>query len=526
MRRLLLLTCLFVLATAVPAHAGTPSALQIDDVTPAVLTVGSTVTIAGHVTDPATADLQIDVERSTDDTVWTPVTGQPLPTTSDGAFTATDAPPTAGTYTYRATWAGDATYDEGVAFSGDVLVLPASTLTIEPAVSSAAVGEDITVAGTLSDPPSFDGASIDVKRSSDGVSFSPVAASPATTDANGDFSLIDSVNAPGTYTYRASWDGDGATAGSGAATSTTTVTVKYASSLTLTRSPSTIVYGQDVTLKGAWSGAGGLPATTALTIKRHKVGGGDASLPDSLGATKTYRHVDTPPSAGTFKYTVTWPGDAEHFAATSATVSVTVAKRPTTLALDTTRSRVTIGDSTTLVATLRQAESGADVHFQKKVGTSWQTIDTVSVGTDRTATLKVSPSEKKIYRAVFDPTPSLKGSASDPLTVQVRPIMIGHMTGTFSRVGRYAVYRCCTAYFYARLKPLHPKEAWTATVQYYGRGRWRTLGSGTYRFEADGDAAIFLNASSGYRYRVRGRFDGDGDHLPAASPWSYFRFVK
>jgi hypothetical protein len=426
MRRLLALTCVFVVATALPAHADTiPSALQIDSTTPAVLTVGSTVTISGTVTVPAsTPDLQIVVERSTNGTDWTAVTGTAPLTSSSGGFTVDDVPAAPGTYTYRASWAGDATYAPSADTSGDVSVL------------------------------------------------------------------------------------------------------KYTSSLTLTRSPSTIVYGQQVTLKGAWSSAGGAPATMNLTIERHKVDGGTASLHDNLGATNNYRHIDKPPSAGTFTYTVTWPGDSEHFAATSPTVFVTVSRRPTTLSLDVTHPRVTVGDSTTLVATLRHAGSDASVRFQKRAGGTWHNIGTVPVGSDRTATLKVAPSEKKIYRAVFDATTSLKGSASDPVVVEVRPIMIGHMSGTFSRVGRYAVYQCCTAYFYARLKPIHPKAAWTAIVQYYGHGSWHRLGAGTYHFELDGDAAIFLNASSGYRYRVRARFEGDADHLPASSPWSYFRFVK
>jgi hypothetical protein len=528
MRRLLFLTCAFVVGTALPAHADTvPSALQIDGAAPSVLTVGSTVTISGAVTEPAsTQDLQIVVERSTNGTDWTAVTGTAPLTGPNGGFTVDDVPPAPGTYTYRASWAGDATYDPSADTSDDVLVLPASTLTVEPQVSSAAVGEDVTVAGTLSDPPNFARASIVVKRSLDGGPFAEVAASPATTDANGDFSLTDSANAPGAYTYRASWVGDDATAGSASATSTTTLTLKYASSLTLTRSPSTIVYGQQVTLKGAWSSAGGPPATANLTIERHKVGGGTTALSDALGSTNNYRRGDTPPSAGTFTYTVTWPGDGAHFSATSPTVSVTVTKRATTLSLDVTQPRVIVGDSTTLVATLGHAGSGAGVQFQKRAGGTWQNIGTMPVGSDRTATLKVAPSEKKTYRAVFDATTSLKGSASDPVVVEVRPIMIGHMSGTFSRVGRYAVYQCCTAYFYARLKPIHPKAAWTATVQYYGHGTWHRLGVGTYHFELDGDAAIFLNASSGYRYRVRGRFDGDADHLPASTPWSYFRFVK
>jgi hypothetical protein len=88
------------------------------------------------------------------------------------------------------------------------------------------------------------------------------------------------------------------------------------------------------------------------------------------------------------------------------------------------------------------------------------------------------------------------------------------------------VYACCTAYFYVKLKPIHPRLSWNARVQYYGRHAWRPLGSDSYRFDANGGSGIYLSATAGYRYRVRGHFAGDGDHLSATSAWNYFRFNK
>jgi hypothetical protein len=42
--------------------------------------------------------------------------------------------------------------------------------------------------------------------------------------------------------------------------------------------------------------------------------------------------------------------------------------------------------------------------------------------------------------------------------------------------------------------------------------------------ERDGDAAVYLSAPTGYRYRVKGAFAGDSDHLGATTTWNYFRF--
>jgi hypothetical protein len=102
--------------------------------------------------------------------------------------------------------------------------------------------------------------------------------------------------------------------------------------------------------------------------------------------------------------------------------------------------------------------------------------------------------------------------------------MIGKMIGNGHKDGRYTVYPCCSAYFYVKVRPPHPGAKWTAIVQYYGNGKWRPLGKGNYRLERDGDAAIYLNAVTGYRYRVRGHFAGDADHLGATTTWNYFRY--
>jgi hypothetical protein len=193
--------------------------------------------------------------------------------------------------------------------------------------------------------------------------------------------------------------------------------------------------------------------------------------------------------------------------------------------LDVTRTKATFGDSTTLIATLKRGEPGSAVRFETKFDGSWTSIGTEPVK-DGVARLKVAPRARQTYRAVFDATANLKASASDISTVEVRPIMESRMIGTFTRDGKYAVYACCTAYFYVKLKPSHAGKHWKATVQYFGNGKWRSLASNTYKFEKDGDSAIFLNAPTGYRYRVRAQFDGDADHLPVMGAWSYFKFMR
>ena len=527
MRRLLVLTSLLLVATVTPAAADllVPT-LTVEPVS-TTATVGSSITVAGAITDPAdTPGLSVVVSRSTDGSTWTDVTGSPGTTADDGSFGVSDTPPDPGTYTYRASWVGDATtYGAGEALSTQQLtVLPTSTLTVEPASPTSFVGEAVNIEGAITDPAGIEGASVVITRSSDGSTYNEIANSPTTTDVTGEFTVSDSPPL-GTYTYRASWDGDGATFGSGAAISTTLTVSKWSVSLSLNASDPSIVYGDAVKLSGLWSSDSGvLPTDTTVTITRTKSGGSTVERTTTLTASNAYKLRDTPPSAGTFTYSASWAGDDTHEAQTSASVAVAVTKRSTALRLDVTHARITYGDATRLVATLKRGDAGSKVRFEKRSGTNWTGIGTVQVASDGTARLKVSPSARHAYRVVFDGTGGLKASTSDTATVEVRPIMISRMIGTFMRVGTYAVYKCCTAYFYVKLKPIHPRLSWTATVQYYGNGKWRPLGSGSYRFDADGGSGIYLNASAGYRYRVRGHFDGDGDHLPATSAWNYFKF--
>jgi len=528
MRRLTLLTCFAVVMTATPAFADPSPATLTVDASPAWVVLGEAVTVSGTVTDPAdTAGLSIDVARSPDGVTFTPIADSPTATDGSGAFSISDTPPDPGTYTYRASWDGDgATYGPGEATSGSVSALPTASLTIDPETTAAFVGQAVPVSGTITTSADTAGASVVISRSSDGVTFSPVANSPVTADGGGDFTLSDTPPGVGTYTYEATWDGGGI-AGPATADSASQLSVtRWDADLSIAASADTITYGSTVKISGAWSAASGIaPTDTTVTITRVKTGGGTTTPTVALDGSGVYKLIDTPPSAGTYTYTASWAGDATHAPASSGDVEVMVGKRSTALTLRLTRQRIEYGGITRLIARLKRGDAGSKVWFEERVDGGWQTIDAVAVDADGVAKLAVSPDGRRTYRAVFDATSNLRASASEPATVGVRPIMVSKMIGKFHLADGYAVYACCTAYFYVKLKPLHPHAHWKATVQYYGKGRWRSLGSSTYTFEKDGDSAIFLSAPTGYRYRVRARFDGDADHLAVTGRWSYFRLM-
>ena len=289
-------------------------------------------------------------------------------------------------------------------------------------------------------------------------------------------------------------------------------------------SKTTMRAGKSVTISGTFSNPdGGCLRNGSVTLER--TGPGGAVLDDvAIASDGSFTFNDAPTASGTYDYVVSFAGDETHATSASSTMSVTVTKNPTSLTLKATKPTITFGETTTLRATLTGGDAGSEVVFELASGGTWQTIDSLPVGADGVATLKVQPSGKTRYRAEFLVTPARSASLSTAVTVQVHATMISRMIGKGAQQGAYTIYACCTAYFYVKLKPLHPDVKWTAIVQYDDKGKWRPLGSGTYAIERDGDAAIFLNAPQGYRYRVKGTFAGDADHLGATSKWNYFKF--
>ena len=300
---------------------------------------------------------------------------------------------------------------------------------------------------------------------------------------------------------------------------------RLATSVDASVSRDSIPFNGGVDITGTFHNpGGGCLRDNTVSLQRTGPGGTLDLGPTDVGGDGTFSFEDVPPSAGSYDYQVVFAGDDTHATSSSATMHVDVTKLPTSLSLTATDDAVRYGSTTTLRATLHGGVSTSVVSFDRHTATGWKQIGTAVVGGDHVATLQVGPSALSKYRAVFETTTNRKGSLSSVVTVQVHAVLENRMIGKKRTDGRYAVYACCTAYFYVKLKPAHPGSKWVATVQYLGKRSWRPLGQATYTFEHDGDAAIYLNAVTGYRYRVRGHWAGDADHLGATGAWQYFRY--
>ena len=300
---------------------------------------------------------------------------------------------------------------------------------------------------------------------------------------------------------------------------------KLSTSVDASASAGSIPYNHAIDITGTFHNpGGGCLRDDTVSLQRT---GPDGMLdlgPTDVAADGSFSFEDVPPTAGAYDYQVVFAGDDTHATSASATMHVDVSKLPTSLSLTVSDDIVTYGSTTTLRATMHGGAPSSVVRFDRHTSSGWTAVGTATVGGDHVATRNVQPSALSKYRAVFVPTTNRSGSISNIVTVQVHAVLHSDMIGKGTTDGRYTVYKCCTAYFYVKLKPPHPGSSWIATVQYRGKQRWRPLGQATYKFEHDGDAAIYLSAAQGYHYRVRGHWKGDADHLGATSAWQYFRY--
>ncbi|WP_020118540.1 choice-of-anchor D domain-containing protein [Streptomyces canus] len=219
-----------------PVIAQGPAAttsLHLSTSSPAV--PGRPLTVTGTLTSSAALPAGQPVHITRNGTALPDVT-----TKADGSLTFTDTPPAEGTYTYAASYAGDATHDPASTTSLVQASKLVTTVTMTaPATSTRA--QKLTVSGTLSGAPFAAGGVVKVTKTDLGHT-SGTALADAKVAPNGSFTFSDTPQIGGANSYKVTYGGDiSHKPGSG----TATVQVSRASaSVTITTDHSTYAYGQ------------------------------------------------------------------------------------------------------------------------------------------------------------------------------------------------------------------------------------------------------------------------------------------
>ncbi|MFJ6899756.1 choice-of-anchor D domain-containing protein [Streptomyces hokutonensis] len=214
---------------------GPPAATSLHLTAPSTGVPGRSLTVTGALTSTAAlpADQVAHITRN----------GTALPdvtTQADGSFTFTDTPPAEGTYTYAASYAGDATH--GTASTTSLVQVSKLTTTVSltaPATSTRA--QKLTVSGKLSGSPFAAGGVVKVTKT-DLANTSGTALADAKVAADGSFTFSDTPQTGGANTYKVTYGGD-VSHRPGSTTATVQVS-RTATSLTIATDHATYAYGQ------------------------------------------------------------------------------------------------------------------------------------------------------------------------------------------------------------------------------------------------------------------------------------------
>ncbi|GGP15271.1 hypothetical protein LDL08_25965 [Nonomuraea glycinis] len=210
-------------------HGVTLPASELTLTAPARVRSGGSVTLEGRITRTSGKSRivrPLAVTRRLPDGTSVPLDS--VTAGEDGRFTFTDTPPGVGEVTYTVLWDGDSRSRWSSA-SATVTFMHISSLTLD-GPASGTVGEPVELTGvlTVGDRQPEPGATITVQRSvtNDGDPET-VILPPVSTDADGSYTFIDTLETAGRYTYIAIWTGH---ATAGRATTHHRVTVTLGSS--------------------------------------------------------------------------------------------------------------------------------------------------------------------------------------------------------------------------------------------------------------------------------------------------------
>ncbi|MFI6440526.1 choice-of-anchor D domain-containing protein [Streptomyces sp. NPDC050759] len=224
-----------VVSEAAPPDPGPKAATSLHLTAPGTGVPGRALTLKGTLDSTSALSAGQVVHLTRNGTALPDVT-----TAADGSFTFTDTPPAEATYTYAASYTGDATHDAASA-TGLVQVAKLPTTVTLTAPATAGRAGALTVPGKLSGAPFIAGEVVKVTKT-DLAHASGVALADAKVATDGSFKFTDTPQIGGANTYKVSYGGD---VSHKSGSSTATVQVSRAStSLTVTTDHSTYTYGQ------------------------------------------------------------------------------------------------------------------------------------------------------------------------------------------------------------------------------------------------------------------------------------------
>jgi hypothetical protein len=482
----------------------TPSGLALT-ASPAGVAYGTSSTL--------TATLPADASAATGTVTFTGDDGSRRTATVQGGVASVRTDPAAevGTITYTARYEGDTNHGTVASNSAPVQTSPAAT-----SLSITADGQSTTDHVAYGTGARF--ASTGLPSGATGtVTYTGAdGATICTTDAaDAAATCANSGLAAGTYRVSATYGGD--THYAPATSNTVTLVVDKAAAPTLVASadPSPSTYGAPVTL-----GASGLPtdgATGTITWTIDGATACTATLPTTTCA------PSTAPTAGSHTLVASWSGDADHEGATSASVTMTVAR--STVAIGATvdgaaADTVSYGTPATLAATGIPADAAPDsrVSFTGTAADgSTVALGSATAGHPTVATAADLAAGQYTVTATWAGDANHAAATSDSVTLTVTPA-VTHVAAAVDGKPAQSIQRGNTATLTASGLPTGA----TGTVQ-YRLPDGTVLGTGSLPaagVDSSATASAPVTTSSTMRvgtYQVVAVYSGDADHAGSTS---------
>ncbi len=201
-------------------------------------------------------------------------------------------------------------------------------------------------------------------------------------------------------------------------------------------------------------------------------------------------------------------------------------KAATTLTLTTSAKVVSYGAKlavTTQLSSTRDVEGAKVEVFGKAIGKEKLSLGVFPVNSDGLFVGEIQMYSSTIFSSVFNGNKNLQASSSNRATTKVRVILESRIAGNYGRSdGRKLFHEGDEVFMATRVNPSHPGMKVENVIQRQVDGDWKVTEKVAFKMDDQGLATGSVLLSTRGLYRTRAVFEGDADHLGAASRWREF----
>jgi dipeptidyl aminopeptidase/acylaminoacyl peptidase len=163
--------------------------------------------------------------------------------------------------------------------------------------------------------------------------------------------------------------------------------------------------------------------------------------------------------------------------------------------------------------------------FAIPIGGTKNFIADLDVSEDNLAAIATRPTKKTNYVAEWSGDES-HGAGTNSIIVLVRALTKTKLSGFYATSGRYKLFHAGRSVTQTgTVIPNHAGSRLEFVAERRVNSRWRSFASARFRIQKNGSVTASIVPPPG-RYRVRNRFEGDGDHVGSSSTWRYLQVVS